>query len=70
MRSAQIVVAALGYSNAILAYAYAGQTTLSWLDGQHRTFVAFGSVPRVAVPANPKAPHAKPDRSEPKVTTA
>jgi len=70
VRSAQIFVAALGYSNAIFAYAYADQTALSWLDGQHRAFVAFGGVPRVGVPDNPKALIAKPDRYEPKVTTA
>jgi len=70
VRSAQIFVAALGYSNAIFAHAYADQTALSWLDGQHRAFVAWGGVPRVGVPDNPKALVAKPDRYEPRLTTA
>lgn len=68
VRSAQVFVAALGYSNAIFAHAYADQTAASWLDGQQRAFVAFGGVPRVGVPDNPKALVAKPDRYEPKLT--
>src|SRR3546814_14244541 len=40
-------------------------TATSWLDGQHRAFVAFGGVPRIAVPDNPKALVAKPNRYEP-----
>lgn len=71
MRSAQLFVAALGYSNAIFAYAYVDQTAPSWLDGQHRAFVAFvafGGVARVGVPDNPKALIAKPDRYGPKLT--
>jgi len=39
----------VGYSNAIFAQAYADQTAMSWLDGQHRAFVAWGGVPRVGV---------------------
>lgn len=65
IREAQIFAAALGYSNAIFAYAYPDQTASSWLDGQHRAFVAFGGVPRIAVPDNPKALVAKPNRYEP-----
>ena len=68
VRSAQVFVAALGYSNAIFAYAYADQTAMSWLDGQHRAFVAWGGVPRVGVPDNPKALVAKADRYEPRLT--
>ena len=68
VRPAQVFVAALGYSNAIFAQAYADQTALSWLDGQHRAFAAFGGVPRVGVPDNPKALVTKPDRYEPKLT--
>ena len=68
VRSAQLFVAALGYSNAIFAYAYADQTATSWLDGQHRAFVAFGGVPRVGVPDNPKALVARTDRYEPTLT--
>lgn len=65
IREAQIFAATLGYSNAIFAYAYPDQTASSWLDGQHRAFVAFGGVPRIAVPDNPKALVAKPNRYEP-----
>jgi len=65
---AQIFAAALGYSNAIFAYAYADQTAASWLDGQHRAFVAFGGVPKIGVPDNPKALVAKPNRYEPTLT--
>ena len=65
---AHIFAAALGWSNAIFAYAYADETAPSWLDGQHRAFVAFGGVPRVGVPDNPKALIAKTDRYEPKLT--
>jgi len=68
-RAAQIFVAALGYSNAIFAHAYADQTAASWLDGQHRAFVAFGGVPKIGVPDNPKALVAKADRFEPKLTS-
>lgn len=68
-RSAQVFVAALGYSNAIFAQAYADQTAVSWLDGQHRAFVAFGGVPKIGVPDNPKALVAKADRYEPKLTS-
>lgn len=68
VRDAQIFVAALGYSNAIFAHAYADQTASSWLDGQHRSFVAFGGVPKIGVPDNPKALVAKPSRYEPKLS--
>jgi transposase len=67
-RSAHIFTAALGYSNAIFAYAYPDETAVSWLDGQHRAFVAFGGVPKVGVPDNPKALIARADRFEPKLT--
>ncbi|MDZ4271534.1 MAG: IS21 family transposase [Erythrobacter sp.] len=66
--NAQIFAAALGYSNAIFAYAYADQTAASWLDGQHRAFVAYGGVPKIGVPDNPKALVAKPNRYEPTLT--
>lgn len=68
VRPAQIFTAALGYSNAIFAYASADQTAASWLDGQHRAFVAFGGVAKVGVPDNPKALIAKADRFEPRLT--
>jgi len=42
--------AALGWSNAIFAHAYGNQTAQNWLDGQHRVFIAFGGVSRIAVP--------------------
>ena len=65
---AQVFAAALGYSNAIFAYAYADQTAASWLDGQYRAFVAYGGVPKIGVPDNPKALVAKPNRYEPTLT--
>jgi transposase len=68
VRLAQIFTAALGWSNAIFAYAFADQTAVSWLDGQQRAFAAFGGVPKVGVPDNPKALVAKADRFEPKLT--
>ena len=69
VRFAQIFTAALGYSNAIFAYATSDQTAASWLEGQYRAFVAFGGVPRVGVPDNPKALIAKADRFEPRLTS-
>jgi transposase len=65
---AQIFTAALGWSNAIFAHAYADQTAASWLDGQHRAFVAFGGVPKIGVPDNPKPLIAHADRYEPRLT--
>lgn len=55
VRDAHVFTAALGWSNAIFAYAYADETAASWLDGQHRAFVAFGGVPKLGIPDNPKA---------------
>jgi transposase len=69
VREAQIFTAALGWSNAIFAHAYPDQTAASWLDGQHRAFVAFGGVPRIGVPDNPKPLVARADRFEPKLTS-
>lgn len=65
---AHIFTAALGWSNAIFAYAYADETAPSWLDGQHRAFVFFGGVSKIAVPDNPKALIAKTDRYEPRLS--
>lgn len=65
---AQIFTAALGWSNAIFAYAYADQSAASWLDGQQRAFIAFGGVTAIGVPDNPKALVARADRYEPKLT--
>lgn len=67
-RAAQVFTAALGWSNAIYARAYADQTAASWLDGQQRAFAAFGGVPKVGVPDNPKALIARADRYEPTLT--
>lgn len=67
-RDAHIFAAALGWSNAIFAYAYADETAPSWLDGQHRAFVAFGGVTKIGVPDNPKPLIARADRYEPKLT--
>lgn len=68
VHEAQIFAAALGWSNAIFAYAYADQTADSWLDGQHRAFAAFGGVTRIGVPDNPRALIARADRYEPKLS--
>ncbi|WP_168708989.1 IS21 family transposase [Metallibacterium scheffleri] len=68
VRPAQIFVAALGYSNAIHAQGFADQTATSWLQGQHQAFVAFGGVPQIGVPDNPRALIAAPDRYEPRLT--
>ncbi|MGQ0801400.1 MAG: IS21 family transposase, partial [Pseudomarimonas sp.] len=65
---AHIFAAALGWSNAIFAYTYADETAHSWLDGQHRAFVCFGGVSRVAVPDNPKALIARADFYEPRLS--
>ena len=67
-RVAHIFVAALGYSNATFAYAYGDESASSWLDGQHRALLAFGGVPKVGVPDNPKALVTKADRYEPQIT--
>jgi len=67
-QSAQIFVAALGWSNAIFIRAYPDQTAGSWLDGHERAFVCFGGVPKIAVPDNPKALIARADRYEPKLS--
>lgn len=66
--AAQIFVAALGYSNAIFAYAYPDQTAPRWLDGQARAFSAFGGVPQILVPDNPKALLARACNAEPQLT--
>lgn len=68
VHAAQIFTAALGWSNAIFAYAYPDQTAASWLDGQHRAFVAFGGVSKIAVPDNPRALVQRADRHEPQLT--
>jgi len=66
--AAHIFTAALGWSNAIFVYAYADETAQSWLDGQHRAFVAYGGVSKIGVPDNPKAPVARANHFEPKIT--
>lgn len=68
VHAAQIFTAALGWSNAIFAHAYPDQTAASWLDGQHRAFVAFGGVSKIAVPDNPRALVQRADRHEPQLT--
>ena len=70
VQSAQIFTAALGWSNSIFAHAYPDQTATSWLDGQHRAFVAFGGVSKIAVPDNPRALVQRADRHEPQLTSA
>ncbi len=70
VREAHIFTAALGWSNAIFARAYADETAPSWFDGQQRAFVAFGGVPKIGVPDNPKALIVRANRYEPKLRTA
>jgi len=65
---AHIFTAALGWSNAIFAYAYADETAVSWLDGQQRAFAAYGGVTKIGVPDNPKPLVARADRYEPTLT--
>jgi transposase len=67
---ASIFVATLGYSAAIFAHAYVDQTASSWLDGQARSFRAFGGVPQLLVPDNPKALVTKACHSEPQLTAS
>lgn len=66
---AHIFVATLGYSAAIFAHAYADEKANSWLDGQSRSFVAFGGVPQILVPDNPKALVTHACNAEPQLTT-
>jgi transposase len=66
---AHIFVATLGYSAAIFARAYRNEKAESWLDGQARAFVAFGGVPQILVPDNPKALVTKACRAEPHLTS-
>lgn len=68
VREAHIFAAALGWSNAIFARAYADETAPSWLDGQQRAFAAFGGMTRIGVPDNPKPLIAHADRYEPRLT--
>ena len=67
--SAHIFVATLGYSAAIFARAYADEKTPSWLDGQARSFVAFGGVPQILVPDNPKALVTQACHAQPQLTS-
>ena len=66
---AHIFVATLGYSAAIFARAYADEKAASWLDGQARSFAAFGGVPQILVPDNPKALVTHACNAEPQLTT-
>jgi transposase len=65
---AHIFVATLGYSAAIFARAYADEKALSWLDGKAKSFVAFGGVPQIWVPDNPKALVTHACHAEPQLT--
>jgi transposase len=66
---AHVFVATLGYSAAIFARAYADEKAPSWLDGQARSFVAFGGVPQILVPDNPKALVTHACHAEPQLTS-
>ena len=65
---AHIFVATLGYSAAIFAHAYVDEKAPSWLDGQAKSFVAFGGVPQILVPDNPKALVTNACNAEPQLT--
>jgi transposase len=68
LSQAHVFVATLGYSAAIFARAYGDEKASSWLDGQARSFVAFGGVPEILVPDNPKALVTHACRAEPQLT--
>ena len=65
---AHIFVATLGYSAAIFARAYADEKAPSWLDGHAKSFAAFGGVPQILVPDNPKALVTHACNAEPQLT--
>jgi transposase len=68
VRPAHIFVAVLGASNYTFACATARETQADWLLGLGKALQAFGGVPELVVPDNPKALIARPDRYEPGVS--
>lgn len=54
-KQAQIFVGILGCSEKMFAYATPGQTTHDWIASQVAMLEAFGGVPEIIVPDNPKA---------------
>lgn len=49
-----LFVAVLPYSNYVFVGVYPDQTLASWIRGHVEAFAAFGGVPRLVVPDNPK----------------
>lgn len=68
IRQAHIFVAVLGASNYTFACATARETQVDWLSGLSRALRAFGGVPELVVPDNPRALITRPDRYEPYVS--
>lgn len=68
IRHAHIFVAVLGASNYTFACATARETQADWLSGLAKALQAFGGVPELVVPDNPKALITRPDRYEPGVS--
>jgi transposase len=68
IRQAHIFVAVLGASNYTFACATARETQADWLSGLAKALKAFGGVPELVVPDNPKALITRPDRYEPGVS--
>lgn len=65
--TAQIFVAALGYSQAIYAEASPSQKAVDWLGSNTRALEYFGGVPEAVVPDNLKSAVICPDRYEPRI---
>jgi transposase len=68
IRPAHIFVAVLGASNYTFACATARETQADWLSGLSKALQAFGGVPELVIPDNPKALITRPDRYEPGVS--
>jgi transposase len=68
VRPAHIFVAVLGASNYTFACATARETQADWLLGLGKALQAFGGVPELVVPDNPKALITRPDRYAPGVS--
>jgi transposase len=70
IRTAQVFVAALGYSHAIYAEATWTQTLPDWLGAHSRALAYYGGVPEVVVPDNLKSGVTTPHRYEPELNRA
>jgi transposase len=70
IRSAQIFVAVLGFSNYTFAEATWTQSVPDWIGSHVRTLTFFGGVPQLIVPDNLKAGVSKACRYEPELNPA